>query len=508
MPVPSTRSSELARIAAEAAGADTSSVRFTVRHGPAGPHPDPIYGPTGPSADTEPWPSDFSLFSAAGLSMCASTWPCATTTFSGPVQIGQPEATGRPDTSSYSGLTVPNPGFLNESTRQIDVLLTQGSTHWSPTYRDCLMSTLITERLARLAMERAGGPLLHLLTPAAPFQDLHMSERGDGSNERLRDAVGPCFRMSIGVDPNMSSARLDFEMGLASLAEEYGLGLKVDDRRFNRVRGDWFTIRGFDRERYRHERNRLFPDAPMQPPKHALIVTVMAPARVGMVTQVAEALRARGIGVLAASISNMRKIGFINLVIPAGEDAGPPPPAWSGDWDHAMKTLVDRCATDRCADAQGKDDESVVADYKVAVSPPMRCVYPASSRRTGASATGRVPYPVWLRWEVSHHIIDTPGLLAMVQANLAPYAQECEVAYAQSRLVRGNLVRGRAKLVVVLADSQPDGAEAQRLLIGVADRAQERTLEQLLAIRNVETGRARLRLSPRERWLVYARMSS
>jgi hypothetical protein len=173
-----------------------------------------------------------------------------------------------------------------------------------------------------------------------------------------------------------------------------------------------------------------------------------------------------------------------------------------------MKTLVDRCATDRCADTHGNDDESFVADFKFAVSPPMRCVYPASSRRTGAAATGRVPYPVWLRWEVSHHIIDAPGLLAMVQANLAPYAQQCEVAYAQSRLVRGNVVRGRAKLVVVLADSQPDGAEAQRLLIDVADRAQERTLEQLLAIRNVETGRARLRLSPRERWLVYARMSS
>jgi hypothetical protein len=75
----------------------------------------------------------------------------------------------------------------------------------------------------------------------------------------------------------------------------------------------------------------------------------------------------------------MRKIGFINLVLPAGEDAGPPPPAWSGDWDHTMKTLADRCAT-----AQGTGGESVVADYKVEVSPPIRCVYPASSRRTGA----------------------------------------------------------------------------------------------------------------------------
>jgi hypothetical protein len=511
VPVPSTRSSELARIAAEAARADTSSVRFTVRHGPAGLYPDPIYGDTGQpqdaTSDPDLWPSDFSLFSAAGLSMCASTWPSAKTAFSGPVQIGQPEPTGRLDTCSYAGLTVPNPGFLNESTRRIDVLLTLGSTHWSPSYRDCLMYSLITERLARLAMERAGGPVLYLHAPAAPFQDQHVSERGDGSNERLRDAIGPCFRMSVGVDPNMSVARLDFEMGLAALAEEYGLGLRLDDRRFNRVRGEWFSIRGFDRERYRRERNRLFPEASMQPPKQALVVTVMAPARVEMTAQVTEALRARGIGVLAASISTMRRIGFVNFVLPAAEGTGPPPPAWSGDWDHAMKMLADRCAVDGSRNATDRGDESAVTDCKFAVSAAMRCSFPASSRRTGATMTGRVPYPVWLRWEVPHRMVDTPGLLARVQSNLDPYAQECEVAYAQSRLVRGGVVRGRAKLIVMLADGHRDNAEAQRVLTDVAERAQERTLEQVLARQGI-AGRVRLRLTPRERWLVYSRVSA
>jgi hypothetical protein len=509
--VPSTRSSELARIAAEAARVDTSSVRFTVRHGPAGPHPDPIYGeaarPNGVTPDTDLWPSDFSLFSAAGLSVCASTWPSATSAFTGPVQIGQPQPTGRPDTHSYSGLTVPNPGFLNESTRRIDVLVTLGSTHWSPSHRDCLMYSLITERLARLAMERAGGPILYLLTPAAPFQDQHVSERGDGSSERLRDAIGPCFRMSVGVDPTMSVARLDFEMGLAALAEQYGLGLKLDDRRFNRVRGEWFTIRGFDRERYRRERNRLFPDAPMQPPKQALVVSAMAPARVGLTTEVTEALRAREIGLLAASICSMRKIAFITLVLPAAEGIGPPPPAWSGDWDHAMKTLADRCATDGAPDTTERNDDGAVTDCKFAVSAPMRCSYPPSSRRTGASMTGRVPYPLWLRWEVPHRTIDTPGVLAKVQANLEPYTQECEVAYAQSRLVGGDVVRGRAKLIVVLADGHRDHSEAQRVLTDVAERAQERTLEQALAQRDI-AARARLRLTPRERWLVYTRVSA
>jgi hypothetical protein len=512
VPVPSTRSSELARIAAEGAGVDTSSVRFAVRHGPAGQHPDPIYRLTGPppgtTPDSEYWPSDFSLFSAAGLSTCISTWPAATSAFSGPIQVGQPEATGRPDTFSYAGLTVPNPGFLNESTRRIDVLLTLGSTHWSPSYRDCLMYSLITERVSRLAMERAGGPVLDLLTPAAPFQDPHASERGDGSDERLRDAIGPCLRISVGVEPNMSAARLDFETGLADLAEEYGLGLRLDDRRFNRVRGEWFTIRGFDRERYRRERNRLFPDVPVQLPKQALIATVMAPARVGMATQVTGALRARGIGVMAASIFNMRKIGFINLVLPAADDTGPPPAAWSGDWDHAMKMLADRCATDRSPTADDTDAEEAILDCKFAVSTAMRCTYPPSSRRTGASVTGRVPYPVWLRWDVPHGVVDTPRLLARVQANLEPYAEQFEVAYAQSRLVHGDMIRGRAKLIVVLAHGHRDNVQAQRLLTDVAERAQERTLKQLMSVQDVEPGRARLYMSPRERWLAYARVSS
>ena len=511
MPLPSTRSSELARIAAEAAGASTSSVRFTVIHGPADLDQDPIRWaagqPQGTQQDPQLWPSDFSLFSAAGLSMSASTWPSAMSTFTGPVEIGEPAPTGREETCSYSGLTVPNPGFLNESTRRIDVLVTLGSTHWSPTYRDCLMNSLVTQRLCGLAKERAGGPVLHLHTPVAPFLDQHVSERGDGSSERLRDAIGHCVRMSVGVDPNMPTARLDFEEGLAALAEEYGLGLKLDDRRFNRVRGEWFTIRGFDRERYRQERNRLFPDAPMQLPKQALIVTVMGPARAGVSAQVIAALRARGIGVLAASFCSMRKIGFDHLVLPATDHAGPPLPAWSGDWDEAMNTLADRCATAPGEDSDG-GDENLVVNKTFAISTTMRCFYPQSSRRTGASATGRVPYPLWLRWEVPHRVIHTPRLLANVRVNLQPYAQQCEVAYAQSRLVRGDVVRGQAKLIVVLAHGHRDHAEAQRMLTDAAERAQEETLKQLLAARDIEAGRTRLRMSPRERWLAYAGVSA
>jgi hypothetical protein len=439
--------------------------------------------------------------------MSASTWPSAKSTFSGPIQIGQPEPTGRPRTCSYSGLTVPNPGFLKESTRRIDVLVTLGSTHWAPSYRDCLMNSLITERLTGLAMERAGGPILYLYTPVAPFQGQHVSERGDGSNEPLRDAIGHCVRMSVVVDPNMPTARLDFEEGLADLAEEFGLGLKLDDRRFNRVRGEWFTIRGFDRERYRQARSRLFPDAPMQLPKRALIATVAGPARVGMTAQVIGALRARGIGILAASSSGLRGIGFDHLVLPAADHDGPPHPAWSGGWDEAMETLADRCATDRWRSADYKGDENLLINYKFAISTSMRCSYPQSSRHTGASATGRVPYPLWLRWEVPHRTVHTPGLLAEVQANLQPYAQQCEVAYAQSRLVRGDMVRGLAKLVVVLAHGHRDHTEAQRQLTDVAERAQEQTLKQL-AVRDIEAGRTRLRMSPRELWLAYAGVSA
>ena len=506
LPVRSTKSSELARIAAEAAGVRSSSVRFTVTHGPAVTQFNPVYeaisAPGPDKEDPEDWPTDFCLFSAAGLSMSATTWPSAMSTWSGRVQIGDAEPTGRPNTYAYSGLSVPNPGFLSESTHRMDVLITVGNSLWSPTYRDCLMVALLIERLSSLAVECASAPLMHVHTPAAPSLELHASARGDGSNERLRDAIGPCMRLSIGLDPNNAAARLDLETRLAALAEEYGFGLKLDDRRFNRVRGEWFTIRGFDRERYRQTRNRLFPNVPTQPAKSAVSVSVIGPSRIGTTAAVVGALGARGIGVLAASISSMQKTTFINLILPVASSAGTKVFPWSGDWHEALP-MLDVCATNRYAAVEETDD-GPVADWKVAASAPIRCSYPQTSQRTGASASGRVPYPVWMWWQLPPGAIDTPLLLAKVQANLAPHTRRCEVAYAQSRLVRGDVVRGRAKLIVLLSQDHRDHAAVQRLLTDATERAQERTREQLLVLGRIDGGRARLRLSPRERWLADA----
>jgi hypothetical protein len=511
MAVQTTRSSELARIAAEAAGADTSSVRLRVVHGPASFSPEMLTQPIPefrpPLHELAEWPSDFWLFSAAGLAMGVCTWPAAATVFSEPLEVGAPRATNRPDTYAYDGSSVPNPGFLNEPNRRIDALLTLNSTHWAPSYRDCLVNGVVLAQLCHLTVERGRGPIVHLHTPVAPFIDQQVSARGDGSHERLRDAVGPCVRLSVAVNPNEPTARLDFEQSLVALAEDYGLGLKLNDRRFNRVPGEWFTIRGFDRERYRQVRARLFPEAPMQLPRHAVVATVMGPARIGMAAEVIARIHAHGVGVLAAAVSSMRKIGFINLVLPLGEGSDVAAPAWSGRWDDAVKLIAERCRTYR-PDGADRGDDSAFAGFKVALSTPMRCSYPQSSRRTGASVTGRVPYPLWLRWDLPNRTVGSPLLLSMVEANLAPYAELTEVAYAQARVGRGDVVRGRAKLVVLLAQPPRDVADAQAVLNEVAERVQERTLEQLSDPRVVGAGRVRLRLSPRERWLTYAGVSA
>ncbi|MDG4821809.1 hypothetical protein O7635_08075 [Asanoa sp. WMMD1127] len=505
------RSSELARIAAEAAGADTSAVRLRVIHGPAGlataglTKPVPAFDP--PLHDLAQWPSDFWLFSVAGLAMSVCAWPTAATVFSEPFELGAPHATERPDTFAYDGFSVPNPGFLNEPNRRIEALLTLNSTHWAPSYRDCLVTGVVLAQTCQLAVDRGRGPIVHLHSPVAPFIDQQVSARGDGSLERLRDALGPCVRLSALVDPHEPTARLDFEQGLVALAEEYGLGLKLNDRRFNRVPGEWFTIRGFDRERYRQVRARMFPETPMHLPKHAMIASVMGPARLGMAADVIARIRANGVGVLAAAVSSVRKIGFINLVLPLGDGADVAAPAWSGHWDDAVKLIAERCRT---YDADGADhsDHDAFAGFKVALSPPMRCSFPQSSRRTGASVTGRVPYPLWLRWDLPNRTVGSPLLLSMVEQNLAPYAEHTEVAYAQARVGRGDLVRGRAKLVVLLAQAPRDVADAQAVLDEVAERVQERTLEQLSDTRLVGPGRVRLRLSPRERWLTHAGVSA
>jgi hypothetical protein len=505
LPASSTKSSELARIAAEAAGTSAASVRFTLIHGPAGGSdgllPMTTGSPDPDKEDPDAWPTDFCHFSAAGLSVSTSTWPSAMSAFSGRVRIGEPEHTGRPDTYSYSGHAVPNPGFLNQSIRKVEVLITLGTTHWSPTYREALMQALIVEKLTGLAAER-GAPVLHLHTPVAPVPQTTVAERGDGSNERLRDAIGPCLRFAIGVEPAMSGVRLDLETELAALSEEYGFGLKLDDQRFNRVRGDWFTIRGFDRERYRQTRTRLFPDASVHTPRHAMIASVVGPSRYGTTAAAVAALRARGIGVLGASISSMRKTTFINLVLPVATPA--PLAQWSGGWLDALPRLEECAGHPPATDS----DDGVLADWKVALSPAMRCSYPQSSQQTGATVSGRVPYPVWLWWQLPHRSVDTPALLAEAQAALQPHTRRCEVAYAQSRLCRGDVIRGRAKLIVMLSQEHRDHAAVQRLLADAAETAQERLRERLPVLGAVDAGKVRLRLSPRERWLTYAGLSA
>jgi hypothetical protein len=304
----------------------------------------------------------------------------------------------------------------------------------------------------------------------------------------------------------MSEARLDFETELAALAEEYGFGLKLDDQRLNRVRGEWFTIRGFDRERYRQARARLFPEAPVLTPRRAVIVSVVGPSRTGTTAAAVAALRTRGIGVLAASISSMRKTTFINLVLPVAADFPGTLPQWSGGWLDALPRLG-ACVSHRPGAAE-QADESLIADWKVAVSPAMRCSYPSSSQQTGATITGRVPNPIWLWWQLPHRTVDTPTLLSEVQAALQPHTRRCEIAYAQSRLCRGDVVRGRAKLIVMLSQEHRDHAAVQRLLADATDAAQLRIRERLPALGRVDPSKVRLRLSPRERWLAYSGVSA
>jgi hypothetical protein len=497
-PAPSTRSSELVRIAAAAASRSTSSIQFQILHGSAGLDPRTI------REDSQVFPSTFSLFSAAGLTACASTWPSSVSAFPGTVHINDPQRMQDGARAwTYSGFTVPNPGFLNESTRRIEALVTLGNSNWSPTYRDCLMTSLVIEQIAELANRVARGPLLYLHSPVAPFRDQPVSERGDGSSEGTRDAVGPCIRIAVGLDPTDPTARLRFEVRMTSLAAQYGLGLRLNDRRLHRTRGEWFTIRKFDREAYRAARDVLFGSAPSHAPKRAVLATVTGPARVGLASEMVGALRRKAIGTLAASVTSMQKIAFMTLLLPTDSiDARP----FSGSWESGLAELESLCGPgtgSEIIDLQGGESELLVADHKVAISQPLPCSYPAASRQTGASVTGRVPYPVWLAWQVPHRTIDTPRLLAEVGRSLASGTSSCEVLYAQSRLLSGDLVRGRAKLVVVLEHAfSRAGNQTQQELSLIAELAQERTLDRLLDL-GVEPGQVRLRLSPRERWLTY-----
>jgi hypothetical protein len=355
---------------------------------------------------------------------------------------------------------------------------------------------MLTRVLADLvALVAESGSLLFVTSPVAPVVDPSKSVRGDGSGERTRDPQGPCIRFAVGLD-GRGRSRLGLERALAELAVDNGLGLKLADRRVDRVRGEWFTIRRFDRQRYAAVRDAAYGGLAAGSPRRAVAVTVVGPARAGTTRALLAALDHRSVGVLAISTTELQGIGVDSVVLPVVQ----PDPDGSGrqparaSWSSGLDAVAALCGTGPPLD--DRPDARLPDGYALLVGEVLPCRFPSVSRQTGAANSRKTPYPLWATWDSPAYDADTPAVLRALADALAGRTVRHELLYATSRLVGQDRVSGRAKFAVVLSsgrgDLPPDPPPVQDELHALAAAVEEEVLRALPL---------RLSVSAEERWL-------
>lgn len=501
------RPTELAQFAAETGAGERAEVDYRVAHTTRLLPALSLMTGSAPASPLLPGRrlplGNVSMFAAAGLAASVCSWP--STVGPGPDEVDAPHTTD--DGRFRAARTVLNPGFLPDALSQVELLLTLGKPPWNPSLRDCLMLTRMTSLLVDLAAR--AGSILFLHSPVAPVVDLPKSLRGDGSGEMTRDPQGPCIRLGVGLEghgPGRRAvegpgalSRLGFEDAVARLAVENGLGLKLADRRVDRVRGEWFTIRRFDRDRYRAARDAEFAEVSAQAPRRAVVLTVVGPARAGMTRTVVSSLRHRGVGLLAMSTTELQGVGFDSLFLPVAQPGAAGPFDDSLGWSEGMAAIGRLCGI---ATPQADHPEEHLPDgYALMVSELMACRFPHTSRQTGAAKDGRTPYPLWVSWDTPAHELDTASVITALTASLTARTASHELLYAHSRLVGQDRVRGRAKCSIVLGGSGPDGG-VQRSLHTLAATVEEHVLAALRSESRSGAPSLRVRVSSQERWLV------
>jgi predicted amino acid-binding ACT domain protein len=286
---------------------------------------------------------------------------------------------------------------------------------------------------------------------------------------------------------------------LAELATENGFGLQVADRRFGRVRGEWWSVLPQDRKRFAARKAELFGWAPDVVPAAVQLLTFVGPARPGSSAAIASDLLSRNVGLLAVSESSMQEIAFINMVVPLA-------PARIGRARLSSATLAiadglgqtaSECGLTRRQAVRGKSriTDSAAADYRVLRTGPMR---PPIKESVAA-----VDHPLWLSWGIplagTLRRIDVAELVVTQLREATDRVAGARIDYYRARTLPDGHVIGRAKIAVSLVDDVPE-AEIPRLLSELCPWAQRESVARLQGV-DLPLGAIRLRLAWRERWL-------
>lgn len=398
----------------------------------------------------------------------------------------------------YGGSGSLNPNFLYDSVKNVEVLLTVGDDAWNPSFRDSLMTGMTLENLARAAAEIADAPIMFLQSPVAPFHDRPPRRfRQDGSGEEPRRSQGSAIRLSMGLEEGRSKERLAFVEYICSFANENGLGLQFADRRYGRVRGEWWSVIEFDRDIFVQRSAELFPWADVTPPSTARMITFVGPARVGSSLAILRDLAARHVGVLAISVSGLQDLAFVNVLVPVAPAryTSAPTDGTSTDLLVGLGSIASECGLTprRRVKRRLVSELTAAMDYQVLNSGPVTLTVPP---------VDTIEYPIWMSWELPEGLSEAcdPTFLVLSQLNSrSDVVQAAGLDYYRSRVIPSGRTRGRAKLSVHLVGLREDRIVPE-LLGDLCVRGQTEAVGALLKA-GVPQPEIRLRVAWRERWL-------
>lgn len=393
----------------------------------------------------------------------------------------------------FHGFLTPNPGFLYDHTESFEVLLSIEPPTHQLHYRDSLFMIAALQSLAEAAAVYARAPILFLQAPVAPASE----SAGDGSRETTRPAHGSVIRMAVGIDRSQSQARLAMMKRVDEFAGDWGLRLHMRDRRFRRIRGEWFEVRDGSEQAYLKKLDEHYGAVPALPPSNAVLVTIVGPARVGSTLSITSRLLELGIGVLGCSVTALSEMAVINLLIPVSPDADASLVASSGSRirpvDKGIASLKRLCSLGD-AEAVANVDHRPSSGYWLLASEPGSLDCTAFRDHTG-------PYPVWVAWDIPVTEQSACSFLdVLLEAIPGLLVENCDLAYARERRVPDGRLHGRAKLALTLTPSlRADNVAVQ--LRKVSEETEERTRSQLFHRYGLTPENCRIRVTPRERWL-------
>lgn len=499
----------LAAVAARAASAGSAAVMFNVTHFGAGLEsevPAPLIDFV-PPTEVDHVATETLAFHPAAAGFGVHTWAPDTPhkPVSG-VSINRISVSPRINDRNltrhlYCGSVVINPNFLYDPAHSTEILITLGYDAWRPDYADSLMITRIYHGMTMAAATDGGVPVLFLQSPVAPFRDPSPKFREDGSGEAPRVANGMALRMLVGLDDANPLKRIAFLRTITEVAQSFGLGLQIADRRFGRVRGEWWSVVAPNPGKYNQRKEELFGWAPAGVPEAVQLVTFVGPARVGSSAAIASDFVARNIGMVALSAATLQEIAFINVMLPIAPARLTDAPA-SGTCLPIVEGLgqvASDCGLTRRQGVRARTQIATTAatDYQVLATGPVR---------PGIAATADLTeHPLWLSWVVpleSDAAKRPPDVAALVLAQVCEATDlisGARIDYYRVRVLPDGRVKGRAKIVVALREV-PAKTRIPTLLSELCPWAQREVIATLIRD-HIPLRAIQLRIAWRERWL-------